>query len=84
MLVAKGEDVILCRFQGKSKQEIREITFGIGMLGKYGLDINDPKSSHVLRTQPGRTSILQVRNALIRRSCCYSLSFKVLRPKSVR
>jgi hypothetical protein len=29
---------------GKSLQEIQEITFEIGMLGKYGLDINDPKS----------------------------------------
>jgi len=33
-------------FRGKSLQEIQiqEITFEIGMLGKYGLDINDPKS----------------------------------------
>jgi hypothetical protein len=29
-------------FRGKSLQEIREITFEIGMLGRYGLDINDP------------------------------------------
>ena len=28
-------------FRGKSQQEIQEITFEIGMLGKYGLDIND-------------------------------------------
>jgi hypothetical protein len=25
------------------------------MLGRQGLDINDPKSSHVLRALPGRT-----------------------------
>ena len=35
-------------FRGKSLEEIREIAFEIGMRGKYGLDINDPKSSHAL------------------------------------
>jgi hypothetical protein len=30
-------------FRGKSLQEIQEITFEIGMLGQYGLDINDPQ-----------------------------------------
>ena len=48
-------------FRGKSRQEIQEITFEIGMLGKYGLDINDPQESHVLRALPGRTfSALQL------------------------
>jgi hypothetical protein len=32
----------------------RRSPFEIGMLGQYGLDINDPKSSHVLRSLPGR------------------------------
>jgi len=32
-------------FRGKSLEEIREIAFEIGMLGRQGLDINDPKSS---------------------------------------
>lgn len=40
-------------FSGKSLEDIREITFKIGMLGRYGLDINDPKSSHVLKSLPG-------------------------------
>ncbi len=40
-------------FRGKSLQEIQEITFEIGMLSKYGLDINDPQESHVLRALPG-------------------------------
>jgi tetratricopeptide (TPR) repeat protein len=35
-------------FRGRSLQEIQEITFEIGMLGKYGLDINDPQESHVI------------------------------------
>jgi hypothetical protein len=48
-------------FQGKSLEEIKEITFEIGMLGKYGLDINDPQETHVLRSLPGRTfSALQL------------------------
>jgi len=48
-------------FRGKSLQEIQEITFEIGMLGKYGLDINDPQESHVLRALPGRVfSALQL------------------------
>ena len=48
-------------FRGKSLQEIQEITFEIGMLGKYGLDINDPQEMHVLRALPGRTfSALQL------------------------
>ena len=28
---------------GKSLQEVREIIFEIGMLGQYGMDINDPR-----------------------------------------
>jgi tetratricopeptide (TPR) repeat protein len=48
-------------FRGMSLQEIQEITFEIGMLGKYGLDINDPHETHVLRSLPGRTfSALQL------------------------
>lgn len=30
-------------FKGKSLDEIKEITFEIGMLGQYGRDINDPQ-----------------------------------------
>jgi hypothetical protein len=42
-------------FRGKLLQEVREISFEIGMLGQCGLDINDPKETHVLRARPGRT-----------------------------
>jgi hypothetical protein len=31
---------------------IQEITFEIGMLVQYGLDINEPRESHVLRALP--------------------------------
>jgi len=31
-------------FLSKSTEEIREIAFEIGLLGQYGLDINDPGS----------------------------------------
>ena len=40
-------------FRGKSPEEIREISFDIGMLGRHGLDINDPQETHVLRVLPG-------------------------------
>ncbi len=40
-------------FKDRSLQEVKEITFEIGMLGRYGLDINDPKELHVLRSLPG-------------------------------
>ena len=48
-------------FREKSLQEIQEIAFEIGMLGQYGLDINDSQESNVLRALPGRTfSALQL------------------------
>ena len=61
-------------FRGKSLQEVREITFEIGILGKYGLDINDPQESHVLRALPGRTfSALQL-------ICIMYAGFKRIKP----
>jgi tetratricopeptide (TPR) repeat protein len=42
-------------FSGKSLDSVREIAFEIGLQGHYGLDINDPKETHVLRSLPGRT-----------------------------
>ena len=42
-------------FAGKTLDEVREIAFEIGLQGQYGLDINDPKETHVLRSLPGRT-----------------------------
>ena len=40
-------------FRGMSLQEIQEITFEIVMLGKDGLDINNPQETHFLRALPG-------------------------------
>jgi hypothetical protein len=61
-------------FRGKSLPEIQEITFEIGMLDKYGLDINDPKETHVLRALPGRTfSALQL-------TCIMYAGFKRIEP----
>jgi tetratricopeptide (TPR) repeat protein len=61
-------------FRGKSLQEIQEITFEIGMLGKYGLDINDPQETHVLRALPGRVfSALQL-------ICIMYAGFKKIEP----
>jgi hypothetical protein len=42
-------------------EEVREIAFKIGLLERYGLDINDPQESHVLRALPRRVfSALQL------------------------
>jgi hypothetical protein len=42
-------------FRGRSLVEIQEIAFEICIPGRYGLDINDPQETHVLRALPGRT-----------------------------
>ena len=42
-------------FAGKTLDEVREVAFEIGLQGQYGLDINDPKETHILRSLPGRT-----------------------------
>jgi len=42
-------------FAGKTLDEVREIAFEIGLQGQYGLDINDPKETRVLRSLPGKT-----------------------------
>ena len=41
-------------FREKSLEEVREITFGIGMLGQHELDINDSQEMHVPRALLGR------------------------------
>ncbi len=41
---------------GESLEEIREISFEIGMLGRHGLDISGPKETHVLRALLGGRS----------------------------
>jgi len=50
-------------FRGKSLEEIEEIAFEVGMLGKYGLDIKHPHDSHVLR-------MLQERVFTVRQLIC--------------
>jgi len=61
-------------FRRKSLQEIQEIIFEIGMLGKYGLDINDPQETHILRALPGRViSALQL-------ICIMYAGFKSIEP----
>ncbi|MDD1761063.1 MAG: hypothetical protein LUQ59_02425 [Methanothrix sp.] len=43
-----------CCCSMKFLAEIRVISFEIGMRGRQGLDINDPKETHVQRAVPGR------------------------------
>ena len=48
-------------FSSRSQEEIREIALEIGMQGRHGLDINNPREMHVLRSLPGRTfSVLEL------------------------
>ena len=41
-------------FAGKKLDEVREVAFEIVLLGQHGLDINDPKETHVMRSLPGK------------------------------
>jgi hypothetical protein len=47
-------------FKGKSTQKVKEISFEIGMLGRQGLEINDPTRKFTLRTLPGEFTALQL------------------------
>jgi len=47
-------------FKGKSKQQIKDISFEIGLLGRQGLDINDPSKKFRLRALPGEFTALQL------------------------
>ncbi len=47
-------------FKGKSLEEIKDISFEIGMLGRHGLDINDHSARHILRSLPGAFTALQL------------------------
>jgi len=61
-------------FRGRPLKEVQEIAFEIGMLGQQGLDINDPKETHVLRALPGRAfSALEL-------LCIMYAGFKMIEP----
>jgi len=61
-------------FRGRPLEEVREIAFEIGILGQHGLDINDPKETHVLRALPGRAfSALEL-------LCIMYVGFKLIEP----
>jgi tetratricopeptide (TPR) repeat protein len=47
-------------FKGKSTQEVRDISFEIGMLGRQGFEIDDPTRKFTLRTIPGEFTALQL------------------------
>lgn len=61
-------------FKDKSFQEIQEITFEIGMLGRFGLDINDHSTQHVLRSLPGVFTSLNL-------VCIMYAGFKRIQPE---
>lgn len=47
-------------FKEKSLQEIKDISFEIGMLGRQGLDINDPTPKYILSSLSGEFTALQL------------------------
>jgi hypothetical protein len=47
-------------FKGKSIQQVKDISFEIGLLGRQGLEINDPTKKFSLRTLPGEFTALQL------------------------
>jgi tetratricopeptide (TPR) repeat protein len=49
------------RFEGMPKSEIQKITFEIAMLGRRGLDVNDPSQRYSLTSVSGTFSGLQLR-----------------------
>ena len=44
-------------FEKAGKQKTGTITFEIAMLGRGGLDINDPAQKYVLKSLPGKFSV---------------------------
>ena len=48
------------RFEGMSRDEIQAIGFEIAMLGRRGLDVNNPDSRYTLRSLPGEFSGLHL------------------------
>ena len=48
------------RFEKMTPEEVQRIGFEIAMLGKSGLDVNNPAPSYRLRTLPGEFSGLHL------------------------
>ena len=44
------------KFDGMTPQQVQDIGFEIALLGRRGLDINDPEQSYTLRSLPGEFS----------------------------
>lgn len=47
-------------FRGKTKEQVNRITLEIALLGRQGLDINDPDQKYTLKTMKGSFSGLQL------------------------
>ena len=50
----------LTTFRDMAKKEVERVTFEIAMLGRTGLDVNDPARRYVLKSLPGERSGLQL------------------------
>jgi tetratricopeptide (TPR) repeat protein len=47
-------------FAERSPHEVQQISFEVALLGRSGLDVNDPEKKYTLRSLPGRFSGLQL------------------------
>lgn len=63
----------LQHFRGKSAENVRRVAFEIGMMGRQGLDVNDPARKYSLNSMEGPFSGLQL-------VCYMYVGFKMIDP----
>ena len=61
-------------FSGMAKKEVERVSFEIAMLGRTGLDVNDPARQYTLKSLPGERSGLQL-------VCIMYAGMKVIAPE---
>jgi tetratricopeptide (TPR) repeat protein len=59
------------KYKSMSKDEVKRITFEIGMLGRKGLDINDPEKKYELNSMKGEFSGIEL-------LCYMYVGFKII------
>ena len=50
----------LTTFRGMDKKAVERVTYEIGMLGRTGIDVNDPTRRYTLKSLPGERSGLEL------------------------
>jgi Flp pilus assembly protein TadD len=77
--VPRPDAVMYClgameRFEKMSQSEVQRIAFEIAMLGRKGLDVNDPEKKYRLKSLPGEYSGLQLVSMMY-------VGFKIVAPE---